>query len=318
MNDNLRSPMTPSVCIIILNWNSNQDTLACLASLGEMSYKNFRVVVVDNGSSNNSVEMLSPISGIHLIENKTNLGFAGGNNVAIKYALGQNFDYVWLLNSDAIVEVDCLEKLVASAEKDSTIGLLSPVIYHRDRPDIIQHCGTRLNAGADGVHEADDIPIARQWQDQAPETVILWGTAMLIKSTLIRKIGDLDAHLFAYSEDTDYSLRSSRAGFRNVTVFDAKIWHASTEGLRKPHFYYYTTRNAALMWRKYTSTYKFMKICWWNFNRIKRLIEKFQDKPELVHASKLGLWDGWTGTGGEYDPSRKLPIGARAVFRLFG
>lgn len=309
--------MTPAVCIIILNWNNYHDTLTCLTSLAEMSYKNFKAVVVDNGSINDSLEILSKVSDIHLITNHRNLGFAGGNNVAIQYALAQNYDYVWLLNSDAVVEVDCLEKMVSEAETDARIGLASPVIYHLDRPDVVQHCGTRLNAGADGVNEASDIVTARQWQDQNPETVILWGTALLIKAALIRKVGSLDDKLFAYSEDTDYSLRSSRAGFRNVTVFGARIWHASTEGLRKPHFYYYTTRNAGLMWRKYTGLQKFLKICWWNFNRTKTSIGKFQGHPNLETASKLGLWDGWVGTGGEYDPSRKLPLAARLLFRLF-
>ncbi|RZJ30676.1 MAG: glycosyltransferase, partial [Chryseobacterium sp.] len=110
--------MNPTVCIIILNWNNYHDTVSCIQSLRRMSYTNYRVVVVDNGSSNESVKVLESIDDSYLIKNEKNLGFSGGNNVAIKYAVEQNFDYVWLLNSDATVEPDCLEKMVLAVQND--------------------------------------------------------------------------------------------------------------------------------------------------------------------------------------------------------
>lgn len=309
--------MDPIVCIIILNWNNYHDTVSCIQSLRRMSYTNYRVVVVDNGSSNESVKVLESIDDSYLIKNEKNLGFAGGNNVAMKYAVEQNFDYVWLLNSDATVEPDCLEKMVLAVQNDSKAGLASPVIYHQDRPDEIQHCGTRLNSTSDGVDEAADIRTAEKWQDADSGNVILWGTALLISTRLIRQIGYLDEKLFAYSEDTDYSLRSSMAGFKNITVFDASIWHQSTTGLRKAHFYYYTARNVGLMWRKYVGGMKFIKICWWNLNRIAKQLSLMKQHPDLEMACKLGLWDGWVGNGGAFIPRQKLPLIPRVLFRFF-
>lgn len=308
--------MNPSVCIIILNWNNYHDTVSCVESLKQMSYTNYRVVVVDNGSSNASVDILETLNGIVFIKNDKNYGFAGGSNIAIKYALEENFDYVWLLNSDAKVAADCLEKIILAVQHDPKVGLASPVIYHQDRPDEIQHCGTRLNSESDDVKEAVDIRTAKAWQEVAPENVILWGTALLISAALIRKIGYLDEQLFAYSEDTDYSLRSNKAGYKNVTVFDAKIWHQSTTGLRKAHVYYYKSRNVGLMWRKYAHGSKFLKICWWNFHRTKRQLTLMDQHHELVMACKMGLWDGWVGTGGAFDPHRKLPLFARMLFKF--
>ena len=281
-----------------------------------MSYNNYRVVVVDNGSNNESVNVLKDVNDIHLIQNEKNWGFAGGNNIAIKYAIEENFDYVWLLNSDATVESDCLEKIISAVRCDSTIGLASPVIYHQDRQKEVQHCGTRLNSDSNGVNEAVDIQTAKAWQAAAPENVIVWGTALLISTNLIKKIGYLDEHLFAYSEDTDYSLRSSKAGFKNVTIFDAKIWHQSTIGLRKAHFYYYTIRNVGLMWRKYAGGLKFLKICWWNFNRTTKQLGLMKQHPDLAMACKMGLWDGWIGTGGAFDPRKKLSLIPRILFRI--
>nr|WP_314622256.1 glycosyltransferase family 2 protein [uncultured Noviherbaspirillum sp.] len=308
--------MNPTVCIIILNWNNYHDTVSCIQSLRQMSFFDYQVVVVDNGSSNESVEMLESIDNIHFIKNEKNLGFAGGNNVAMKYAIEQNFDYVWLLNSDATVKPDCLERMVLAVQNASEVGLASPVIYHQHRPDEIQHCGTRLNSAFDGVDEAADIHTAQKWQEADSGNVILWGTALLISTKLIREIGYLDEQLFAYSEDTDYSLRSSKAGFKNVTVFDARIWHQSTDGLRKAHFYYYTVRNVGLMWRKYVSGIKFIKICWWNLNRTAKQLKLMNQHPHLEMACKLGLWDGWVGKGGAFYPRRKLPLIPRVLFRI--
>jgi GT2 family glycosyltransferase len=281
-----------------------------------MTYTNIKVVVVDNGSTNHSVDVLSCQDDITLIRNETNLGFAGGNNVAIKYALDHNADYIWLLNSDAVVASDCLQKLILAAGAEVHIGLASPVIYHLGTQNAVQHCGTRLNQQRNGVQEAADITTARKWQFEDASNVILWGTALLIAAPLAKAIGGLDEALFAYSEDTDYSIRSSRAGFKNITVFDSCIWHASTTELRKPHYYYYTIRNAGLMWRKYTTAMMFLKICVWNAHRVKSSIHKFAGRPDLVHASKLGLWHGWVGVGGAFESTATLPLLPRLFLAL--
>lgn len=308
--------MNPLVYIVILNWNSFDDTLQCLKSLNALTYKNYQVIVVDNGSANQSSVVLADVKGITLIQNQTNLGFAGGNNVAIHHALAHQADYIWLLNSDAVVAPDCLEKMVAVASADASIGLLSPVIYHLDQPGVLQHGGTRLNPQRHGVQEAADLATAQQWQTSEPGNVILWGTALLVSAPLARQIGGLDEALFAYSEDTDYSLRSTRASFKNVTVFNASIWHASTPGLRKPHYYYYTIRNAGLMWRKYTPMPVFLKLCWWNAQRLRATQRKFAGRADLLHAAKLGLWHGWAGVGGPYNPTATLPLLARLLLAV--
>lgn len=107
----------PKVFIIIVNWNGLKDTLECLQSVFKQDYPNFEVIMVDNGSKDNSVQVIrNAYPQIILIENKENLGYTGGNNVGMHYAVNSGSDYVWLLNNDTVVEPDTLSKLVAAAK----------------------------------------------------------------------------------------------------------------------------------------------------------------------------------------------------------
>jgi len=195
--------MLPLVHIIILNWNDYPSTLACIESLKSQSYSNYKIIVVDNASSDDSIEKLSKVTLIELRCNTQNLGFAGGNNKEIKASIEAGADYVWILNNDATVSTDCLEKLVIAAQKDPKIGLLSPVLYEKEPNDKIQHCNTHVELSIPHIKEANDIASAQQWQIETPEKIIVWGTALFIPKHTIETIGLLDEHFFAYAEDTD-------------------------------------------------------------------------------------------------------------------
>ena len=122
--------MQPKVFIIILNWNNWPDVKECLESLKNNDYPNYEVVIVDNDSK----EKPQASDGVKVIYNNKNLGFSGGNNVGIKYALKQDTDYILLLNDDTIVTPDFLSKMVKAAESDSKIGMVGSKIYfYKDR-----------------------------------------------------------------------------------------------------------------------------------------------------------------------------------------
>lgn len=299
--------MTPQVFIIILNWNDFQNTLLCIESLKSLTYPNYKILVVDNGSSNESVGILSAISNIELHCNKHNLGFTGGNNGGIKIAMANNADYVWLLNNDAIVAPDCLTKLVNTAENDKQIGLASPVIYDENDKTKIQHVVTRFDLSTLLMDGTNNIAKAKCWQTETPFGISLWGTALLISKQVIEKIGLLDERLFAYSEDVDYSIRSVNAGFKNVSVFDASIWHQGHIGHRKPHYYYYEVRNVYFLWKKHVGIKSFLKVAYWNFQKTKINIAKLKGHPQQIEACLLGVWDALRNVGGEYNPNRKAP-----------
>jgi GT2 family glycosyltransferase len=299
--------MSPQIFIIILNWNDFQSTLQCLESLKLLTYPNYKILVVDNGSTNESIQVLSELSNIELHQNEHNLGFAGGNNQAIKKAISNGADYVWLLNNDAIVEPDCLTKLVNSAENDKQIGLVSPVIYDSDDRNKIQHSVTRFDLSYPLMEGAADIDTATRWQSEMPFGISLWGTALLIPKKTIEKIGLLDEHLFAYCEDVDYSIRSTKAGFKNVCIFDTSIWHKGHIGHRKPHYYYYEMRNTFYLWKKHATVVIFLKIIWWRFIHTRSHISNLKGHPEQIEACLLGVWDALRNLGGEYNANRKAP-----------
>uniref|UniRef100_UPI0027B99390 glycosyltransferase family 2 protein n=1 Tax=Aquabacterium sp. TaxID=1872578 RepID=UPI0027B99390 len=211
------------VCISILNWNNAPETVECIQSLGTPSDMDVEVIVLDNGSNDDSVEVLSRAAGITLMRSDVNLGFAGGHNLVMRHALQHDFDYVWLLNNDACVEPGCLSRMLAAMEADPTIGAASPVIRDKAAPHGVQHALSLLNDTGTGVVEYPDLQQAALMQQSHPEKVILWGTALLLKRSTIEQVGLLDDKLFAYSEDTDYSLRCIRHRLKTHVVLDAGI-----------------------------------------------------------------------------------------------
>lgn len=247
----------PKVFIIILNWRGKQDTLECLESVYKMDCPNFDVIIVDNGSTDDSVTTIkTAFPQATLIENKKNLGFTGGNNIAMRYAMKNGGDYMWLLNNDTVVEPDTLSKLVDAAEKDADIGLVSPVIYYYDDPNKVQVRCSYIDWKRQKIFYPLDLETFDIWQENEPDRVCLWGTALLIRRDLIEKIGYLDERFFAYWEDVDFSVRSTRAGYRNVTEISAGIRHKNPIGepgkiKRPPHFSYYIIRNGYFFWMKH-------------------------------------------------------------------
>ena len=294
------------VCISILNWNNAPETIDCIQSLGKPDDIDIEVIVLDNGSSDHSVDVLSSIVGITLMKSPVNLGFAGGHNLVMRHALQQTFDYVWLLNSDACVEPGCLHKLLATMEADPAIGAASPVIRDKAPPHQVQHALSLLNDAGTGVNEFPDLQQANRMQQANFDKVILWGTALLLKRSTIEQVGFLDDKLFAYSEDTDYSLRCIRHKLKNHVVLDACIQHESPPHPRKPHYYYYTQRNAVLMWRKYVGMAQLARVIRWNAKLAHGQLQRLEGNPAAQAAIKLGIWDGLSGKGGPFLPHRAL------------
>src|SRR4051812_8638607 len=114
---------SPKVFVCILNWNKSDETLACVSSVLAQDYPNFRVVVIDNGSTDESALALRKLAPpVEIIEHVENLGFTGGCNVGMRYALAHDGDYVWLLNNDCDCEPNTLSLLVDYAEKHRDVG----------------------------------------------------------------------------------------------------------------------------------------------------------------------------------------------------
>jgi GT2 family glycosyltransferase len=310
----------PLVAIIILNWKDCDVTLACLDSLADIGYPRYRIIVVDNESTDESANRLAAAANIELIRQRDNLGFTGGVNVGIRYAVEQGAEYVWLLNSDAVSRPDTLTRLIAVAEADPRIGLVSPVIYDPDARDQPLFCLAVFDPRARGVTQTENPVQARDWQEKCPDQVVLFGTALLIRRTLIETIGLFDERFFAYCEDVDYSLRSLRAGFINVGVAEAIVYHRYKQTTTNPdasplYLHYYMTRNYFLLSRKIGGMFQRGTI-WVLRERLVQIARMGTNRP-AVDALLAGLWDGIRDIGGPYDPRRRMPFPLRTVFGRF-
>lgn len=229
----------PKVFIVILNYNGKDVLKNALESVYKLNYPNYQVVVVDNDSTDGSFEEARVAYGkFSFIKNSHNVGFAAGNNVAIKWALEKMADYIFLLNNDALMEKDCLLKLVNEAEKNAEAGILSPIIYKGDSSQI-WFAGGKINW----------LKMRAEHVNNIKESDYITGCAMLIKKEIFKKIGLLDENFFLYYEDVDFSFRAKQNGFKLKIIPEAKVFHfeKSSESLNK---IYYLVLSAILFFRK--------------------------------------------------------------------
>ena len=240
----------PCVAIILVNWNGQTDTLACLSSLSQLQYPNYSVMVIDNGSTDDSVTTIRvAYPQVTVIESGANLGFVGGNNIGLDRARNLGADYALLLNNDTEVAPDFLQLLVEAAEADPQVGIVGPLIYYFDRPDVVWSAGGAIDwAGGStrmlGLNEEDHGQF-----DPAPHLVdFVTGCALLIKMPLVEQVGMLDPRFFAYYEETEWCVRATRAGQKILLVPRARIWHKISLTAREasPQVHYYMVRNRLL------------------------------------------------------------------------
>ncbi|NMB87747.1 MAG: glycosyltransferase family 2 protein [Chloroflexi bacterium] len=243
----------PSVAIIILNWNGKADTLACLESVFQMDYPAYRVLVVDNGSTDGSGKLIRErFPAVRLIENGANLGFVGGNNVALQEVLADGDEYALLLNNDTEVAPGFLAPMVAALEADPQAGIAGPTICYYNEPGIIWSAGGSIDwkkgiTRMIGLDEAN----TGQYGTAPGEVDFVTGCALLIKTRVVRQIGGLEEKFFAYYEETEWCVRARNAGYHCLFVPQALIWHKITRVAREasPQVHYYMTRNRLLFIR---------------------------------------------------------------------
>lgn len=256
------------VFAIIVNWNGLKDTLVCLSSLRKIRLSGvaLSVVVVDNGSTDDSVAVIKKEHPwVDLIPTGQNLGFTGGNNVGIRYAIKEGADIVWLLNNDTLVHPDVLS--FVAAFQDPMVGAVGSKIYfapghefHHDRykqserGKVFWYAGglvdwANMYASHRGVDEVD-----KGQYDTEMETPFITGCSMAVRASLVEKIGALDDKYYLYLEDLDWCLRIQGAGYRTLYYPMSVVWHVNAGSSGKPgnplHEYYFT-RNRLLLGMRY-------------------------------------------------------------------
>lgn len=274
----------PLVYIIILNWNSYNDTMECIDSIRKSSYQNYELLIVDNSSTDNSYAILKrQFSNIKIIKNKINSGYAGGNNRGIKYAINKKAEYIFIINPDSIISETCINELVNKMSEDNSIGMASPKIYYYDKSNIIWYAGSNIDWKRGltphiGCNEKD----LGQY-DLNTYTDRVSGCAVMIKAEILNRTGLFDERYFLYFEETDLSLRFRHYGYKMAYVATAKCWHKiskTTGGYYGSIYQYYMTRNNLL----------FMKIhCKKKFNEffVHSIIRSIISILKILKNSKL-------------------------------
>ena len=394
----------PKVAIIILNYNGWKDTIECLESVLRNDYPNYQVIVVDNGSPNNSMKYIkawaegrqevltpepthplyhlshppvkkpipyieynkkeaekggtpklenslmikwlnskahlqdnSPNNSVNpttkypliLIQTGSNLGYAGGNNVGIRYAQKRDFEYIWLLNNDVVIDKDALTELLKLAESDKKIGIVGSKLLYYYYPNTIQTLG-----GSDQItwknfgkyiypFEEDRIEFNKSFEIKG----YICGASLLIKKEVITTIGIFDKNYFIWAEEADLCFRAAKKGWKLFYCGKSRVWHkigassgASIEkvfmGRRSKRASlsrfvitgYYDIRNWLYFVQKYFDNKYFITACLYSFFRILRQISGIilYDDYKLSRIKLLlkAFYDGIKGNGGKtIDPS---------------
>lgn len=262
----------PKVFIVVLNWNGYKDTIQCLESIEKLQAPNtkIQVVIVDNASVDGSVAEFNKRyirnTKYKILVNKVNQGFAGGNNIGIKYALKHGADFIMILNNDTIVDKNSVTQFLKSAEKNKEIGIFSPKIYfapgfeyhkkrykHTDQGKVIWYAGGKIDwanvyGSNNGVDEVDNGRF-----EEEREIDFATGACMFVRSQVFKKIGGFDERYFAYLEDADLSLRTRKSGYKILFVPKAIVWHkvSRSSGIGSDLNDYFITRNRLLFGIKY-------------------------------------------------------------------
>lgn len=241
-----------SVAVIVLNWNRRDDTLRCLDSLAQSTAVPFDTLVVDNASSDDSVEAVrSTYPDVRIIENSTNLGYAGGNNVGIEAAMHENYAYVLVLNNDTVVDPAAIGRLVDLAKLEPDAGVIAPAICYLDDPQRVWSAGGTIDWQRGTVKTSyldaslSDLPRRPYTTDHVT------GCCMLLRIEALRRAGLIDPRFFLYFEETEWCVRIARAGYQIMVNPEARIWHAirPDEQSGSPAIAYYMTRNQLLFFK---------------------------------------------------------------------
>lgn len=243
----------PLVHVVVLCWNGWEDTRECLESLRLVTYRRAKVVVVDNGSTDGTPERIAAdFPEFDLVRNGRNLGFAAGNNVGIRRALAAGADYVTLLNNDTVVEDGFLQPLL-DAFRDPGIGAVSPEIRYHDRPHLAWFSGGAIDWRTGWAYHTPPDPSP---QPGPTETPIVTGCCVVARREVLLRVGELDERFFLIFEDTDWSVRTTRAGYRFVVVPESRVLHKVSASFRRdmPTLgTFYFTRNGLLFISKHAA-----------------------------------------------------------------
>ena len=241
----------PRLAAVVLNYGTPKDTVESVQALQKSRRPLDDVVVVDNNSQDDSeAHLRENLPGVTVIQTGENLGFSGGNNVGIRFALLRGADQVLLVNSDVTLDPDCTGHMERALRQSDELGIAGPSVLARSDPNMVASLGITfspatcrmLHLGFGQKFDAQEVPPVRAVDGVS-------GCAMMIKREVLQRIGLLSEEYFFSFEDLDICLRARKAGFGTICVGPAIAYHEGGRsiGKRSPRRIYFATRNHMLM-----------------------------------------------------------------------
>lgn len=295
----------PRVLAIVLNWQQADVTLLCVQALRAMNGPALDILVIDNGSKDDSAQKIKHAPGISkFLQLSKNLGFAAGNNAGLRLAGEEGYAYALIVNNDAFAQKDMLVHLLAETHPD--IAMLSPkIFYESDRNQIWFANGRRQPATLDLRDTGRDQQDGPQWMVSRDVDYLL-GTCLLVDLAAARKVGLLDERFFFYFEDLDWSIRFQQAGYRLRLVADAHLYHQvaiSTGGEEdSPLRRYHLASSSVIFWRKHAAQGKPLVIFLFRLFSAVKMVLRLMVLGRFQSASAYlkGLRDGWRRSQNTY------------------
>ena len=283
----------PFIVTVVLNTNRREDTCTALASLEQNTYQNHQALVLDNASTDGSVQAIrASFPTAQIIELQQNLGYAGNNNVGIQAALAQGAEWVLVLNEDTRLDPDCLSELIKVGTSNPRIGIVGPMVYHHNEPDVIQSAGGKMGRDWQAWHIAQNQQDQGQFS-QAHEVDWISGCAILVRREVIEQVGMLDARFFYYWEETEWCLRAREAGWCILHAPQARLWHKGVQRDYEPNpsVTYYATRNHLLLMAKHHAPLAAWLVTW---EQLLRTLASWSLKPQWrsKRAHRDAMWQG--------------------------
>lgn len=289
---------SPSVACIVLSYNGKALALQTVESLRRLDYPAYRVVVVDNGSTDGTEEALrASYPEVTILRVDPNRGISNGLNSGIRHALEQGDDYLLILNNDIEVHPAMVREMVAVAESDPTIGVVGPKTYYYADRNRLWSAGGRLHFRHSITDERGNLELDRGQYDRTEEVDYVNGCAMLVPRRVQLDVGLWDPTFFISVEDADWCMRAKRRGWRCFYAHQALLWHmvSPTTGGYKPGRTFQTGRSTMLFVRKHANALQWLAflaffalavpLAW--------LRELRQGNQGAALAKVRGAWEGW-------------------------
>ncbi len=304
MEDSRVTKQQPRVYTIVLNYNNFSDTVETLQSAMMLAYTNNHILLVENSTKKEIPEGIHQLfPDLDIIENEKNLGYAGGNNAGIRYAMQQGAEYIFVINNDITLQPDVLEKLVFAMQSDRTVAACQPLVTYYDDKDKIWSAGTRLFLGYPRLYYKGKRKLGRGIKKTQFGLV---GCAILFRAQSLLEIGLFDESLFLLQEETEWCMRAINEGLGLLVVCDAVVHHkvSATLGQFSKEYLYYIARNWLLVAKRHNSSRDYAYILLTElFTRIPYYLYQLARKKQIAMMKYYyyGLMDGLHGISGRRD-----------------